>query len=1017
MKKKYIHHINFKTTNIRIFNLRILLIVVLFLMNLSNSFSIDYPSSRGKDFWLCYLPNFHNNAYAGDIKQKNGDSLYIFITSDVPTSGLITYYDINNNEFTQNFTITDTKKMYIFKVCHWGFELEGYNASGDITPGQNHYCEKVSPQSFHVESNDDITVYAHSQANTTSDAFLVLPTDAIGRVYYVMSYNSDGKTDSFGLNDSSTPSQFAIVATEDNTSVTIKPRAETRVNGLKTQNIKLDKGEVYLVQANITDFNLRGDLTGTEVIADKNISVFGGQQRSKIPVATNYTSPSRDILIEQIPSVSTWGKSAYLVPYIQSQDATNKGYDLFRIMAAFDSTKIFIDSSFVRYLNKGEFHEGILTKASEVTASSSILVAQFKKTAQDGTGAYPNSDPFMMIIPPKEQFLNSYRFINVQSYEYRSPFFEKVYNQQYVTVVAPDSIIKTIKLDGNLVPSLNFIKIGNTKYSFSHIVTSDGVHELSGSGFFGIMVYGYGQANSYGYIGGMSFKPLDFEKPKITSVDSCFKVFGSIHDSSSTDSHLDVVIIEQGSEDNVTAKLYPKSSNPSLVKFEGNLINKNLDGKFRITAKDSAGLVNSTDIWIPGFTVAFKNLINKDSLIVFEKIVKINRDSKFNFSLLNYGRFNQKLTSIKTKNNNIKIINSFPVSIQPSNSFTFEATANSPVDTVLYDTLTIANDCYEKQVVAVKIIVKDDKDKPKIYTVSDPCQTNFNITLTDSLEWDYGIENIEILDSINCKIVIDKYDPLLSKITINVINPNFDTFYSIQSIDSLGNKSIISDSIPGFTIAYDLKLDDNNYNYYNFGGNQLANRLCKTFKLTNFGNYDIVFDNAQLFQNVEFSFPQSQFPLKVKSKESVDVSACFYPLKVKKDQNRDTLRLFFKCLTKDIILIGNSDSLILNGDSKCEVNMKLYTTQVPFDYFIDGVFPNPAFNVININIGLPEESSLQFGIYNSQGQLLNNYENSMKLFSGIYELSINVENLENGLYFLKFNLGKITKFQKLIISK
>lgn len=258
--------------------------------------------SKGTDFWLAFLPNYHNFYYSDNSTEKYGDSLFIFIAASEPTNGTIEYFSRKGDYYLTSFQMTNPDQMYVFKVSYWDFELLGYNESGRIDYRRRNQCELPSPNSFHITTDKEVTVYALNQAVTTSDAFMVLPTDVLGINYFVLSYKSDGDNDGFSW---STPSQFAVVATADSTIVTIIPKAETLVNGLATQKIILQQGQVYLVQAKITTKNLNPDLTGTQIVSTKPIAVFSGHQRATVPVPNNYFNPSRDVLIEQLPPVTT----------------------------------------------------------------------------------------------------------------------------------------------------------------------------------------------------------------------------------------------------------------------------------------------------------------------------------------------------------------------------------------------------------------------------------------------------------------------------------------------------------------------------------------------------------------------------------------------------------------------------------------------------------------------------------------------------------------------------------------
>ena len=87
------------------------------------------------------------------------------------------------------------------------------------------------PQHFRVTSTEDISLYASSYALYSTDAFMVLPVTALDNEYMIMSYNSDYNNTSLGnLSSQSTPSQYIILATEDNTKINIKNTVETTKN-------------------------------------------------------------------------------------------------------------------------------------------------------------------------------------------------------------------------------------------------------------------------------------------------------------------------------------------------------------------------------------------------------------------------------------------------------------------------------------------------------------------------------------------------------------------------------------------------------------------------------------------------------------------------------------------------------------------------------------------------------------------------------------------------------------------
>lgn len=250
-------------------------------------------TTRGREFYVAFLPNYHNG---GDVAP---DSLYLFIVADEPTNGTITYTNNLGQTLTRTFSITDPQQIFVHRVQYRPYELFGYNNNGQfVTSNEN---EQISLRVFRVTADRDIALYALNQALTTSDATLVLPVTALGSEYYVMSYPSDGVVNTNGtLNGQYTPSEFVVVGVEDGTDVTIYPSAPTTESGMQVKTIRLNRGQAVLYQAEFSRTNLNYDLTGTRIVATKNIAVFAGHQRALVPVEMRGSLASRDQLYEQM---------------------------------------------------------------------------------------------------------------------------------------------------------------------------------------------------------------------------------------------------------------------------------------------------------------------------------------------------------------------------------------------------------------------------------------------------------------------------------------------------------------------------------------------------------------------------------------------------------------------------------------------------------------------------------------------------------------------------------------------
>lgn len=275
--------------------------------------------------------------------------------------------------------------------------------------------DQVESRGVRVRALDEVTVYALSYLPYSSDGYLGLPCDTFGTEYLVVSYDEGnaltGRTSSFGL-----------VAAADGTTVTVTlPVAVgTRAAGVP-YSILLNAGQVYELTTTTV-----ADLTGTVILADKPIGVWGGHRSARIPAgysAANY-------LVEQLPPVDTWGRHFVTVPL-----ATRTGGDRFRLLAARDGTEVRVDGTPVATLDRGQFFETVLVQPAQLAASGPILVAQFAH----GYG-YDNAlgDPTLLLVPPVEQYLDRYTLAVPLT----------GFDVNYINVVAPSEAVGAILLDG-----------------------------------------------------------------------------------------------------------------------------------------------------------------------------------------------------------------------------------------------------------------------------------------------------------------------------------------------------------------------------------------------------------------------------------------------------------------------------------------------------------------------------------------------------------------------------------------
>ena len=395
-------------------------------------------TTKGKDFWFGFMENYN----------EDNLTLKVFISSENNASGIIS---IPQNNWTQNFTVTANQSTIIAIPNNVGHS-KGAGA------------QKTA---IHVTTDNEVNVFAMNYRKESSDGTLVLPTNALGSNYYVMSY---------------TPminSEFLIIGVEANTKLDIISPSGTK------STLMLNKGDAY-------QFKSKEDYTGYYISSDaygaRPFAVFSGNQCVNIPPSIS----ACDHIVEQLFPVRSWRRTFVTVP-LQTRNG-----DTYRILASRNNTEIKINGTSVAALNQGQFYELILKSPSVIVGNYPICVAQYSN-GQSYDNA--NADPFMIILSPVDQTryditFHVFDFPNI--------------SHNYLNVVTKTSCVSTLRLDGAVISSAFSQVPFDPSYSYAQLSISPGSHRLIGNEDcgFNAYVYGYGSYDSYGYSAGTSLDTL-----------------------------------------------------------------------------------------------------------------------------------------------------------------------------------------------------------------------------------------------------------------------------------------------------------------------------------------------------------------------------------------------------------------------------------------------------------------------------------------------------------------------------
>lgn len=990
--------------------------------------SSDVKDTRGRDFWIAFMPNYHNYQDSEDSLKRH-DELFIFVASDSATTGEIEYYDIYQNSYVHEFSIPEGGGIHEFSINYENFELEGFNNHESTL--QNRQNEQIAPQTFHITTDRNVAVFAHNQAQTTSDATLVFPTDVLGDEYIVLTYNSDGSESRISGNgwntlDGRTPSQFVIIATEDNTNVTIDPSTLTAVNRDDVQNIKLDRGQCYLVQARITSTYENEDLSGTIINSDKPIAVFAGHQRATIPY--NLEDISRDMLVEQMIPTENWGRNAIITPFRQPEGIiSHETNDIFRVIASSDNTDIIVNGFKMATINRGEVYQEELTEPVRIEASAPIMVAQYKKTGKFNN-ITRNGDPFMVIVPPVEQYIDNYRFMPINAKQWRrisewEEFYyilEDSYIEHKATIIATQEGFNSMTIDDKLIDISLYVlnPIPESDYFYLYL-TFNGYKKIESDLPFGLIVYGYGYANSYGYIGGMQFKKIDVKNPQIlTDAAECFKKNGSIYDTTEYDSGISIVRLNDNKSENVLLDVDDFTPYADSTKFSVSLDNNYNDGIATIEAIDSIGIKSVEEIEIPGFTVGFRQSKEFDDPLIINEYINIVLHGNYTFTidLLNYGNFPQTIKNMYFVNHNdlFTIGINPPFEIQPNEELSRLSITFDPLEKGTYsDTLVIESECTDRKIVYIDIHVTDDEKPPEYVSNIDDCNEYYWIEIYDSLDTDSGIETLEIRKKENLYAAVIKNSDDIIMLEFVVQDTRQDAIYEVFCEDKRGNNVTIIDTIPGFTVEL-LSVEEENV--IDIGEHEIGSLHCESLQIINYGSFPITLVDVKLSDKIYYSIPLAQLPFTLEPGEIRSFDVCFSAPVARDSVYRDKLEFVYNCDTTKIIYEGIALPLEKSSNTKCDVPINIKISEISNGYYLSNPWPNPASNSLSIAYGNSKKSDMNISIKNIFGQIVKEYKFNSKN-TGDHILEIDSRNIPSGTYFIELSTDSDILFKPLLISK
>lgn len=369
-------------------------------------------------------------------------------------------------------------------------------------------------KAFHLTT--DVPVVAYQMlpygggAAAATGASLLLPTSSWGTNYVAVTAYDSGETPPIAIQQG--PS-FNIVAKEDNTTVTVKPRNQiTGGGGLPAgaagvpYPITLNRGEY----AQITQLD---QLTGSPIEADKPVGVFGGHQIMSIDRCCG------DHGEQMIAPVRALGSEYVAAPHGDRKPTSEER--IYRIIGAINGTTLEYDppNAGPATVNQGQILEIRTTEPFVVRSQDAdhpfLMFTYMSGAGEQGEGGWGDAD-FVRLVPPK-QYLKHYVFFTDPSY----PF-------TVLTVVRQkhEGAFSDVILDCMGGPITDWRAVaGSGDYEIAHVKIVDhwngqlgcnnGVRTMTSQEPFGLWVWGWGSEDtntawvSYGYPAGEGVQAIN----------------------------------------------------------------------------------------------------------------------------------------------------------------------------------------------------------------------------------------------------------------------------------------------------------------------------------------------------------------------------------------------------------------------------------------------------------------------------------------------------------------------------
>jgi hypothetical protein len=513
-------------------------------------------SNVGCEYWPVDL----DNARVDDTLNAAAQQFAVVISNpepDITTEVVIEQDDSQPGEPPQLAEVARAQippfSLRVFKLGPR--EVDG-SADGTTNTGTH---TALTRHAYRVKSSFPVVAYQFNPLENvnvfSNDASLLKPVEALdpgssdqGLMYAVLGWpqtiatTSDPNTNFSSQDPTDLRAFLTLVGTRDGTHVTVKtatsilgggPIPATEAGG--ELRLTLDAFDV----ANLETDDFLADFTGSIISADAPVVAFSGSEASDAPFFKTLRDRSccADHLEEQLDHVRTAGQHfvatvspnrGRAIKAAGAEIAVQAQTEYFRVIATTErgasiTTSLDDGQQSFTLTGLGDFADLSSTHHFTLDSDAPVALSSISPSQEDANlpNELPGGDPSLVIVPPIEQFRDTYVFLTPDKY-----------NFDFVRIIATPGT--GIALDGRVVADiptceqasadgltdaergssaplvvytcqLSFPKIDMTKprpENLSAGAQNDGVHRIRANRPVGVMVDGFDYFVSYAYAAG-----------------------------------------------------------------------------------------------------------------------------------------------------------------------------------------------------------------------------------------------------------------------------------------------------------------------------------------------------------------------------------------------------------------------------------------------------------------------------------------------------------------------------------